>query len=258
MPPSENSPKILQKRQKIDLHMHTVEDPMDAHVWHTAEELLDKAARLGFTVLAITLHNRQFESPRITAYAAERGILLLPGVEQEIEGRHVLLINFPREVANGIRTFQELREAKGVLLAQGRSLLVIAAHPFFPNAICLKEKLFEHADVFDAIEISGFYHRFWDANQKAREAATHLGLPMVGNSDTHTLDQFGTQWTEVECESTPEAVIAALKQGRGHVRGRSLRWHEMALITYKVVARGYMPWIDYKKQRGIPAKIQPE
>lgn len=253
-------PEITQKAmsknmQKIDLHLHTVQDPMDPHVWHTAEELIDKAVRLGFTVLAITLHRRQFVSERIRAYAAQRGILLLPGVEQDIEGSHVLLINFPPDVADSLRTFEDLRKAK---LEAGPSVLVIAAHPFYPNAVCLKEKLFEHADVFDAIEISGFYHGLWDPNRKAREAALRLKLPLIGNSDTHTLDQFGTSWTEVECEPNPEAVITALKSGRGRACGRALRWHEMAVITYKVVARGYMPWIDYKRQRGITAKLRPE
>jgi len=233
--------------------MHTLDDPKDPHVWHTAWELIDRAAAEGFTALAITLHWKQFESDAIRAYAKERGILLLPGVEQDIEERHVLLINFPTDVANGIHSFEDLRNAK---TAWGHQAMVIAAHPFFPDAVCLKEKLFDHADVFDAIEISGFYHRHWDPNKKARDAATKLGLPLIGNSDTHTLEQFGSIWTEVEFESEPTAdtLIAALKQGRGTVRSRPLLWHEMAVITYKVVARGYMPWIDYKKRRGATAR----
>ena len=243
----------MAKFQKIDLHMHTLDDPMDPHVWHTARELIDKAAGLGFTVLAITLHTRQFENDDITAYAAERGILLLPGVEQDVEGYHVLLINFPREVADGIRTFSELADAKALWGDHG---MILAAHPFYPNGICLKEKLFKHSDLFDAVEISGFYHRFWDPNQKAVAAARQLDLPLIGNSDTHTLEQFGTIWTEVEAESNPAAILRALKEGKGRVRSRRLRWNEMAVITYKVVARGYMPWIDYKKQRGLATRLR--
>ena len=234
--------------QKIDLHLHTVNDPMDHHVWHTAEELIDKAARLGYTALASTLHTQQFESERIKAYAAERGILLIPGVEQDIEGSHVVLLNFPAEVANNVHTFAELRKVKSVY---GDKAFILAAHPFYPNAVCLKEKLFENADLFDAVEISGFYHRFWNPNAKAREAALKLGLPLVGDSDTHTLEQFGTLWTEVESEQSIEAILNALKLGKGRVQGRSLRWIEMSVITYKVVGRGYMPWIDYKKQRRV-------
>ncbi len=239
--------EFMLKTHKIDLHMHIVEDPVDPHVWHTAEELINKAAGLGFTVLAITLHTQQYENERIRVYAAERGILLLPGVEQDVEGFHILLINFDRETAESIHTFFDLRKAKARL---GDKTLIIAAHPFYPNSTCLKEKLFEHSDVFDAVEISGYHHRFWNPNEKAWEAAERLALPLVGNSDTHTLQQFGTIWTEVEAEENAESIIAALKKG-GRVCSRSLRLHEMARITYKVVVKGYMPWIDYKKQRGF-------
>jgi len=240
---------MTQKRdQKIDLHMHTVDDPVDPHVWHTAEELIDKAASLGFTALAITLHTHQFASERIEAYAADRGILLIHGVEQDIEGAHVLLLNFDRDVAHDIHTFDELRTARA---AQEKNSMVIAAHPFYPNAVCLKEKLFQHADVFDAVEVSGFYHPLWNPNKKAVAAASRLDLPLIGNSDTHTLEQFGKTWTEVECEATVDSIITALKKGKGKVCGRPLGWNEMAVITYKVVGRGYMPWINYKKQRRL-------
>ena len=230
--------------QKTDLHLHTIDDPMDHHVKHTAEELIDKAARLGYTVLAITLHNRQFESFRIRDYAADRGITLIPGVEQDIEGAHVLLLNFARETADSIRTFADLMRARRP------DNLTVAAHPFYPNSVCIKDRLFEQARLFDAVEISGFHHRLWNPNVKAEQAANKLGLPMLGNSDTHTLEQFGSIWTEVECDSRAEGVIEALKKGRGRIQSRTLSALEMGVITYKVVAKGYMPWVNYKRKRG--------
>jgi len=230
--------------QKTDLHLHTIDDPMDHHVKHTAEELIDKAARLGYTVLAITLHNRQFESFRIRDYAADRGITLIPGVEQDIEGAHVLLLNFARETADSIRTFADLRRARRP------DNLTVAAHPFYPNSVCLKDRLYEHAELFDAVEMSGFHHLHWNPNLKAEKAAAKLGLPMLGNSDTHTLEQFGSIWTEVECDSRAEGVIEALKKGRGRIQSRTLSALEMGVITYKVVAKGYMPWVNYKRKRG--------
>jgi hypothetical protein len=123
-------------------------------------------------------------------------------------------------------------------------------HPFYPNGTCLKEKLLQHGSCFDAVEISGYYRRGWDPNERAREAAARLGLPLVGNSDTHTLEQLGTTWSEVDRETA--ALIAAIKAGRATVRGRPLGLGEMALITWKVVARGCMPWVGHKKQRSYP------
>src|SRR4051794_18941307 len=95
------------KRIKFDFHMHTLDDPVDHHVYHTIFELLDKAAALGYDALAITLHTRQFYSREAERYAADRGLLLIPGVEQDIEKSHVLLINFPKEASEGIRTFAD-------------------------------------------------------------------------------------------------------------------------------------------------------
>ena len=233
---------------KFDFHLHTLDDPRDRQVFHTVSELIDKAARLGFGALSVTLHCTQFESETARQYARDKGILLIPGVEQDVEGRHVLLINFPKPVAEAVRTFADLARAK----AAHPQALVIAAHPFYPSGSCLKEKLLEHGACFDAVEISGYYRRGWDPNLQAREAAARLGLPLVGNSDTHTLEQLGTTWSEVDCPGETAALIAAIKAGRAAVRGRPLGLREMALITWKVVVRSHMPWVDYKKQRVYP------
>jgi len=230
--------------------MHTLDDPYDHHVYHTVYELIDKAAALNYGALAITLHTRQFQSAAATTYAAERGIFLVPGVEQDIEGSHVLLLNFPKEVSDRISTFAGLQQARTELIEAGApETLVIAPHPFFPSEVALQEQFWAHADAFDAIEVSGFFHRVWNPNRKAMAAAEKLGLPLVGNSDTHTLEQFGTTWSEVECERDPISLIRAIKAGKAVVKGRSLAAHEMGLIGWKVIAQGYMKWINYKRSR---------
>ena len=238
-------------RLKFDFHMHTLDDPFDHHVYHTVFELLDKAEKLAYDALAITLHTRQFQSREAEAYARDRGILLIPGVEQDIEQCHVLLINFPKEAAEGIRTFKDLARVKAELARSGApESLVIAPHPFFPSGVALKEKFWDHKELFDAIEVSGFYHRFWNPNLKALQAAEKLGLPMVGNSDTHTLEQFGKTWSEVSCVKDTESILKAIKAGKAVVKGRSLAVNEMGVIGWKVIARGYMKWINYKHERG--------
>lgn len=238
------------KPLKFDFHMHTLDDPQDQHVYHTAFELIDKAAGLGYGALAITLHTRQFESQAAFAYARERDILLVPGVEQDVEGCHVLLINFPKAAAEAVRTFEDIRRLRDQASQNAASTLVVAPHPFFPSGVALKERFWRHRELFDAIEVSGFYHAKWNPNLKAMQAAEKLGLPLIGNSDTHTLEQFGKTWTEADCEPTAEAIIRAVKEGRTVIRGRSLAAVEMGRITWQVVAKGYMKWINYKRKRG--------
>ena len=211
--------------------MHTLDDPVDHHVYHTVFELLDIAASLNYDAVAITLHTKQFESYEADQYAREKGILLIRGVEQDIEGCHVLLINFPKAVSEGIQTFKDLALAKAELIRTGApEFLVVAPHPFFPSGVALQEKFWEHKELFDAIEVSGFYHRLWNPNQKAMDAAKSLGLPLIGNSDTHTLEQFGKTWTEVECDKDVVSILKAIKAKKALVKGRALSVSEMGVI----------------------------
>src|SRR5262245_66616826 len=92
---------------KVDLHLHTSEDPADV-ISHDAYQLIDRAAELGFNALAVTLHDRVLIDSRLTGYARDRGIVLVPGVERTIEARHVLLLNFPVGTDH-VRTFRDLR-----------------------------------------------------------------------------------------------------------------------------------------------------
>ena len=70
---------------KIELHAHTGDDPVDV-IPYTTFELIDHAAALGYDALAITLHEHQLDLRRFLPYAAERGVVLIPGVERTIEG----------------------------------------------------------------------------------------------------------------------------------------------------------------------------
>ena len=53
---------------KVDLHLHTSEDPVDI-ITHSARQLIDRAAELGFDALALTLHDCDFRDPGLRSYA---------------------------------------------------------------------------------------------------------------------------------------------------------------------------------------------
>ena len=130
---------------KTELHIHTGDDPVD-FIPYSTDDLIDRAAGMGYQALAITLHERQLDLGPYEAHARERGITLIPGVERTIEGKHVLLLNF-RHGADQIATFAEL----AALRARSHGL-VIAPHPFFPASACLGSQLTRHADLFDAVD----------------------------------------------------------------------------------------------------------
>ena len=170
---------------KIELHTHTADDPIDA-IPYTTFELIDRAAELGYDALAITLHEHQLDLRRFLPYAAERGIVLIPGVERTVEGRHVLLLNY-KSGTEQVRSFADLAALK-----RRASGLVIAPHPFFPTQSCLRGALEQHADLFDAVERNAMFIRGIDFNRAAERFAARHGKPVVGNCDVHRLSQLGT------------------------------------------------------------------
>lgn len=212
---------------KADFHLHTREDPKDP-ILHNAKGLIDRAHEQGFEVLSITNHDAVTFSDDLQNYAQERGILLLPGMEATIEGRHVLIVN-PKESSGAIRTFADLKRCKD------HGSLIIAPHPYFPASHSLGSHLDRHIEVFDAIEFSHFYNRKINFNPRASEKAKQYSLPLVGNSDTHMLWQLGTTYSLIwETEKDIEAVISAVKQGRVSVVSRPLRSWESGWVYLRL------------------------
>ena len=210
---------------KVDLHLHTAEDPRD-DIRHDAAALVDRAAALGFDALAITLHDRQLADARLADRARDREIVLLPGIERTIAGRHVLLVNFPAAAAESVRTLDDIARLK----AQTGGL-VIAPHPYFPDRTCLGAQLDARADLFDAVEWSYFWMRALNFNAPAARWARARGKPLVGNSDLHDLRQLGRTYSEVDCDDRdPAAICDAIRAGRVIVRSTPVPSFELAQV----------------------------
>src|SRR5262245_3240819 len=192
---------------KVDLHIHTADDPSD-RIPYSTTELIERAAELGYNALAITLHDCQLDVSRDVEYARAHGITLISGIERTIEGRHVLLLNYSR-AAESIGSFQALAS-----LRRRERGLVIAPHPFFPAFSALRGALTRHADLFDAVEWNGMYTRAMNFNIPAERWARRHGKPLVGNGDVHRLEQLGTTYSLVDADPTPDAVCEAIAAGR--------------------------------------------
>jgi predicted metal-dependent phosphoesterase TrpH len=208
---------------KVELHTHTADDPVD-RIPHTTFELIDRAVALGYDALAITLHERQLDLRRFAPYAADRGLVLIPGVERTIEGKHVLLLNF-KNGAEGVRTFGDLARLKSC-----QPGLVIAPHPYFPALTCLRGDLERHAGLFDAVERNAMFTRTADFNGRAERWAAQNGKPVVGNGDVHRLVQLGTTYSLVDAPADADAICEAVTAGRVRVESRPLAWTEVARI----------------------------
>jgi predicted metal-dependent phosphoesterase TrpH len=200
-------------RLRADLHVHTRE--AEPSIAYGAHDIIVWAARAGYRVLSITNHDAITYSADLASFARDHDVLLIPGVEATVEGRHVLVYNADVE-ADKLRTFADLRRYRTP------EWLVAAPHPLFPASYCLREKLWQEIDLFDAIEFSHFYTPRIDFNRPAVKLAAAVGLPLLGTSDSHLDEQFGTTFSLIEADLSVESVLAAVKHGRLSIVSRPL------------------------------------
>jgi predicted metal-dependent phosphoesterase TrpH len=200
---------------KVELHSHTADDPCD-YIPHSTHQLIDRAAHFGYGALAITLHDRQLDVEPYAAYARFRGVILIPGIERTIEGKHVLLLNFSR-ASEDVDTFDDLA---GLRANEGG--LVVAPHPYFPLSTCLGQQLDRHAELFDAVEYNAMFTATLNFNDRAGRWAMRHGKPLVGNGDVHRLRQLGTTYSLVDAPHEAGAICEAIRRHRVHVEATAL------------------------------------
>ncbi len=196
---------------KIDLHIHTLDDPKDA-VDFSAHQLLERARSFGFRVLAITLHDAVFDRKEVFADAEAMGILLIPAAEVRLLGADVIVLNVTAEEIAQVKNFDDLRRLRA---RRGNSIFTIAPHPFYVVGGSIGSRLFAEMDCFDAIEVCHFHFGPFNPNRRARRVATRFGKPLIATSDAHRLHAFGRHYTSMPMPPalTIENVLARLRSG---------------------------------------------
>jgi predicted metal-dependent phosphoesterase TrpH len=192
---------------KCQFHSHCSADPVDA-INYSAHQLIDEAARLQYDVLAITCHRHLEFSEELKQYAAKKEIILIPGIEFEINKKHILGINVNEEIYK-VDSFKKLEKYK----ESHPECLIIAPHPFFPGP-SLKETFTENITLFDAVEYSWAYTKNINFNSKAIDLAIEYRKPIIATSDCHVLSYLDQGYCFLECEKTVEAIISTIKAGK--------------------------------------------
>ncbi len=200
-----------------DLHLHCKGDSLD-NIKYSPEELIDHAALRGYHVLAITCHDIVIYSRKLAEYAKRKGILLIPGAEKTLQGKHILLYNITNKELVAIKTFEDIALWK----KNKKNTLVIAPHPYYLLTSCLGSLTEKYMQLFDAIEYTHFYTTYFNLNNKAVALAQKHSKPLVGNSDSHKLSHFGTTRTLIQSKKTINSVITAIKKGKVQVSSRPL------------------------------------
>ena len=219
-------------RIKLDLHIHTLDDPKDK-LDYSAHELLARARRLGFSALAITLHDAVFDRPKVFADAQRLGILLIPAAEMRIQGADIILLNVMPQDVEVLRDFDDIRKLRK---RRGETLFTIAPHPFYLLGGSIGKRLIDEIDCFDAIELCHFHKGFFNPNRRAMQVAEKYGKPLIATSDAHQLSAFGHHYTTIPRPSilTPEAIFSELRAGRGRPNSPAATFREIISTFYFV------------------------
>lgn len=205
---------------KVDLHLHTSEDPYHGFIQYTAKELIECMADLGYDVIAITNHGTVTYCEELAEFAKEKGILLIPGSEIVIEKKEVIVLNV--RDTEGIKKFSDLENLKDAL--------VIAPHPFYPKRRCLRKKLIKHISLFDAIEFC-YYKNFMNPfNKKAIRTAYEYNKTIMGVSDAHVLLQLNHTYSLIDSEKDVLSIIGAVKQGKVEVVTNPLSYFKLVKL----------------------------
>jgi len=193
---------------KCQFHSHAKGDLVD-NIKYSPKELIDKASKKNFDVLAITSHRIVIFSEELREYAEKKSIILLPGIEFEINKKHILGINIDKEIEK-ITNFNTLTNYKKT----HPDCLIIAPHPFFPGGYSLGKELEKHIELFDAVEISFAYTKSINFNKKAIKIAEKYNKPLIATADSHFLNDIENGYTHLNCEKNTKKIIDTIKKGK--------------------------------------------
>ncbi len=185
---------------RIDLHVHTC--PRSPCSVMEPEEAVRAAARLGLDAVCLTDHHRSWRRDELDRLEDIAHVRVFGGTEiTTVEGD--ILVFGLSVVPSSIISIGDLRRQ---VVAEGG--ILIAAHPF--RGVSLLEmngggvvggqshipSVFEYVD---AVEVcNGCLGE--PENAAAARAAGELGLPGVGGSDAHRIEEVGRCVTVVEGE----------------------------------------------------------
>lgn len=237
---------------KAQMHIHTSEDYFDGpHISYSAEGFILLAREYNYNFISITNHDTMFNRSKLLSlrdYAAQNGIIYIPGVEKRLHNKDILLyFDYTvdaQEILKKIHSLDDIRNFR----RSGQIRLVIIPHPFF-HFHSMGRVIDDYLDMIDAIEFNWFYTSktyfnphsfitaFWlNMNTHGIEYAKKYNFPLVANGDLHKLDWFDKDYTLIKCDPTLEAFYRTFTD----IKRRNLSFNELqSIITIKTTPLTY-------------------
>ena len=194
---------------RADLHVHTAHS---ADGREAVRRVVRHAKKIGLGAIAITDHNVITAWSEALEEGKKDGIIIIRGEEVSSSEGHILAYGIHERIRKDMspeETVEAIHEQGGV---------AVAAHPYRPtNGI--GPDVVRKVD-FDAVETLNFGSPSRQ-NAKAERLARERGLPMVGGSDAHTLEDIGKAYTVFLDVESEEDILEEIRMGNTEPGGMS-------------------------------------
>jgi len=205
---------------KLDLHVHSRYSVKDCS--SSLRDLVRVARARGLDGFALTDHDTvrgHAEAKRLS----RREFIIIPGIEISTTKGHILGLGVSEKVP------PNLHPAEAVERVHEQGGIAVAAHPFSIG----RSPSMVHMARFDALEVLNA-RAGWFSNMLARGFAERNGIPGVGGSDAHVLEDVGEAYTVLNCEPKIDRVIEEIRRGETSADGRSL---PLPLTLWRIIQR---------------------
>ncbi|MFH1836053.1 MAG: CehA/McbA family metallohydrolase [Methanobacteriota archaeon] len=185
----------------FDIHVHT--NAVDGK--NTPREVVEQARKIGLDGIAIVDHNEVRGSIEAQKLAGT-GFTVVPGIEFSTTGGHIIClgsVDVPEKYL-GVTYKREKYAAPEEILDLIKDIggIAIAAHPYDKIRKGVGDVVYDLS--FDAIEVKNGHTLLNTKNPL--QVADELGLPKVGGSDAHNINEIGNICIEFEGEDVIEAI----------------------------------------------------
>lgn len=194
---------------RVDLHLHS----NFSHDGRSSlQQLIERARECGLDRIALTDHNTVEGALQLVHLEP---VLAIAGEEiKTLEGEVIGLF-----ITGRVPPF--LRPEETMDRVHGMGGVTYIPHPLDRQRANFRpERVFELASRIDIIES---YNPWCDAaaNRAAAQLAEDLGKPQATGSDSHSADELGRSWMEIEEYSSPAEFLEKLRFARHVVTASS-------------------------------------
>lgn len=179
---------------RFDMHVHTCYS-RDSKA--SVDDILDHAIAMGLDGIAICDHDSVEGGLFAQQRVRERGLglIVIAGIEVSTQQGHVIVLGVDENIQPGQSVDDTIKAARRL------GGVVVIPHPFKHASKGIGD--FSGFDI-DAVECFNSRYFTNDANKKAKDAASALGICCVAGSDGHIPSMVGKGVTEIDVDMVAE------------------------------------------------------